>query len=326
MKKAIVAAALMVLVGGLCGCSNSSSNEDVPKGEAIEQREAVEQEVVPEIALHPVQMEIKCNPNLFFSRYDVNILVDGVIVGVLDHGATETYQIDLKEGRHTLSVEKEDDSKVDGSVSFDVSQESFASCNLSLTSDQVAIEDFRIISKAEKEEQDRIAQEKAEAEARAARDKEEAEARAAREEAARHAQEEEEKRVAEERANAVLTAETDADFAEFISSDDYEVISSFASSHIGRIIEFDGNVAYVDRHDNYKTRFDYLIYTGDYSETSVYGPIFRFENVAYHDLHMAEGSPDSIDMGLNLHIKAKIVKYNSSTGITELDPVEISVR
>ncbi|NHM13583.1 DUF4839 domain-containing protein [Xiamenia xianingshaonis] len=337
-KKVTAIVAVAALVCGLCGCANSSGTENAPK------EATADQAVEPVTVSYSLQLDITCQENLLFSRYDVNVLIDGTSIGILDHGASKTYEIDLEEGSHTLTVEKEDDSAVDGSVDFEITQESYASCNLALSSDQVAIEDFQIISITEKEKREKAAQEKAAIEEEA-RKKEEAQAQAAQEEAARRAQEEEAKaaqekaaeeearkreeeeaKAAEERMNTPLTADNDADFAEFLDSEDYGAISSFANSHIGQVIEFDGNVADVAHHEGFDTRFDYLIYVGDYSETSAHGPIFQFEDVNYYDLNLADGSPDTIGVGLNLRIKAKIVDYDSNADITKLDPIEVSVR
>ena len=88
-------------------------------------------------------------------------------------------------------------------------------------------------------------------------------------------------------------------------------IAEFASKYQGRIIEFDGNVAYVSPHEGYSTRFDYLIYAGDYSESMVSGPSFQFEDVNYYDLHLeGDNVPDLFDVGLNIHVIAKIEEYD----------------
>ena len=103
-------------------------------------------------------------------------------------------------------------------------------------------------------------------------------------------------------------------------------IKVFAEKYDGRIIEFDGNVAYVSPHENYNTRFDYLIYVGDYNEDFV-GPIFQFENVNYYDLHLkGDNVPDTFGMGINIHIVAEIEEYDEKSGLFKLTPVAITMR
>ena len=104
-------------------------------------------------------------------------------------------------------------------------------------------------------------------------------------------------------------------------------IAEFASKYQGRTIEFDGNVAYVSPHEGYSTRFDYLIYAGDYSETTVLGPSFQFEDVNYYDLHLeGDNVPDTFGVGLNIHVIAEIEEYDSVSGLFKLIPVAITMR
>ena len=80
-------------------------------------------------------------------------------------------------------------------------------------------------------------------------------------------------------------------------------------------------------HEGYRTRFDYLIYAGDYSESIVSGPSFQFEDVNYYDLHLeGDNIPDSFEVGLNIHVVAIIEEYDSGTGLFKLDPVKITIR
>lgn len=104
-------------------------------------------------------------------------------------------------------------------------------------------------------------------------------------------------------------------------------IQAFSDTYFGKTIEFDGNIAYVNPHDNYSTRFDYLILAGDYSETNVSGPNFRFTDVNYSDLHLTgDNIPDEIGIGLNVHIIATVGSYDESTGLFEIVPTSISIR
>ena len=82
--------------------------------------------------------------------------------------------------------------------------------------------------------------------------------------------------------------------------------------------------AAVQPHEGYNTRFDYLILAGD--NGSAKGPSFRFTNVNYADLHLSDDAPDTFGVGLNIHVKAKVLEYDSSTTWFELEPVEISMR
>lgn len=126
-----------------------------------------------------------------------------------------------------------------------------------------------------------------------------------------------------------LTVENSADLAALLAEPDYcaDRIAAFAATYRGRIIEFDGNIAAMNRHGDYETRFDVLVYPGDYSETSVIGPAFQFRDVNYQDLHLTGPNvPDSVGQGINLHITAEVGEYETSSCLFLLEPVSIEVR
>lgn len=105
------------------------------------------------------------------------------------------------------------------------------------------------------------------------------------------------------------------------------LVAEFADKYEGRIIEFDGNIATMMNHEEYDTRWDLLIYSGDYSETEVSGPSFKFEDVGVYDLGIDDlYLPNYIKNGANVHIIAEVEEYDEITGIFELDPVSITER
>lgn len=127
----------------------------------------------------------------------------------------------------------------------------------------------------------------------------------------------------------VFTVENCEELAEILTLKDPmdSKIESFARRYKGEIIEFDGNTAYVSHHGSYNTRFDFLIYAGDYSETSVSGPSFQFSDVSYHDLHLTGSNvPDAFGIGLNIHVIARVEDYNSFNGLFQLTPISITMR
>lgn len=123
----------------------------------------------------------------------------------------------------------------------------------------------------------------------------------------------------------VITAENNEEFAALLEGNDTgSAVSDFADSYQGRTIEFDGYTASVTPHDGYTTRFDYLILAGDDGDTL--GPNFHFSDVNYYDLHLSDDAPDTFGAGLNIHVKATVVRYDPDTAFFELDPVSISMR
>ena len=288
MKKKIIAAIFSMIVIGLSACQSEQSETN--------QAEEVQAEKFT------VQVKIECEENLLFSRYDVNIFIDDELLGTLEHGATDIYTAELVEGEHTLKAEKEDESDVDGTVEFEVSENMELSYQLSLSNDQIEIE-------------------KIEPEQGASQNEEKTD-----EESAEKIKDTEEDKDATEE---VLNMNNCEELAALLSlKDEFDPsIAEFASKYQGRTIEFDGNVAYVSPHEGYNTRFDYLIYAGDYSESEVSGPSFQFEDVNYYDLNLeGDNVPDTFDVGLNIHVVAKIKEYNSESGLFKLEPVAITMR
>lgn len=288
MKKKIIAAIFAMIVMGLTACQGEQSETN--------QAEEVQAEKFT------VQVKIECEENLLFSRYDVNIFIDDKLLGTLEHGATDTYTAELVEGEHTLKAEKEDESDVDGTVEFEVSDNMELSYRLSLSNDQIEIE------KIEPEQDASQNEEKTD------------------EESAEKIKDTEEDKDATEE---VLNVHNCEELTALLSlKDEFDPsIAEFALKYQGRTIEFDGNVAYVSPHEGYNTRFDYLIYAGDYSESEVSGPSFQFEDVNYYDLHLeGDNVPDTFDVGLNIHVVAKIVEYDSESGLFKLEPVAITMR
>ena len=138
-----------------------------------------------------------------------------------------------------------------------------------------------------------------------------------------------EKSKVEEPKVEILTVDNCKELAEVLSIKDESdpLIKEFAKKYAGRTIEFDGNTAYVSNHGNYKTRFDYLIFAGDYSKTNFSGPNFQFRDVNYNDLLLTgDNVPDTFGVGLNIHIIATVEEYSETSGLFQLKPVSIKMR
>ncbi len=127
-----------------------------------------------------------------------------------------------------------------------------------------------------------------------------------------------------------LTATNNAELAYILAASDPgdPAIAAFAAKYQGRTIEFDGNIAYMNNHDGYETRFDLLIYAGDFSTTSAIGPNFQFRDInIVSDLQLTgANSPDLIGAGQNLHIVARVEAYEPNSQLFILEPVSTSVR
>ncbi|MGO4186379.1 DUF4839 domain-containing protein [Pseudarthrobacter sp. TAF60_1] len=131
-------------------------------------------------------------------------------------------------------------------------------------------------------------------------------------------------------AEQTLTVQNNAELAALLTATDldYDRIEGFATKYKGRTIEFDGNIADMNNHGDYKTRYDILIGAGNYSATSMPGPNFQFKDVnIVSDLHLTGSNiPDGLGKGNNLHIIARVEGFNRTQGLFFLKPVSTSVR
>lgn len=126
-----------------------------------------------------------------------------------------------------------------------------------------------------------------------------------------------------------LTAENNPDLTNLLSlkNPDDPSVSAFANNHKGQIIEFDGCVVDVAPYGSTRTRFTYLLSAGDFDPDSALGPNFQFSDIGYYDFHFpADNAPESVLVGMNLHIVAEVGEYDSNTSLFQLRPVETSVR
>lgn len=127
----------------------------------------------------------------------------------------------------------------------------------------------------------------------------------------------------------VITPETNPDFTALLALGDYcdASVAAFAEQHKGQTLAFDASVGAMITHDGASTRYNILLGAGDFSETSAPGPAFQFRDVnTTSDLHFAGDVPDSIGVGANLRVTARVDRYEPSSCLFLLDPVETSFR
>lgn len=106
-----------------------------------------------------------------------------------------------------------------------------------------------------------------------------------------------------------------------------EKIKAFAENFAGQTIAFDANIAYVSNHGSYKTRYDILVYSGDYSEETCSGPNFQFSDVGIRDLGISDlYLPDFVKAGSNVRVVAEVEEYKEMSELFILDPVLVEER
>ena len=129
--------------------------------------------------------------------------------------------------------------------------------------------------------------------------------------------------------SAVITTENNEEFKALLQTDDSSTITNFIQKYKGQIIEFDGHIADIAHYKNYKTKFDMLIYSGNYlgAEQAPSGPNFKFVNITtVSNAAFNSFNGENISKGQNVHIKAQIGNYNSTQDLVYLSPIEVSPR
>lgn len=129
--------------------------------------------------------------------------------------------------------------------------------------------------------------------------------------------------------SAVITTENNEEFKALLQTEDSNTITDFVQKHKNQTIEFDGHIADIAHYKNYKTKFDMLIYGGDYlgTEQAPSGPNFKFVNVTtVSNSAFKSFNGENISKGQNVRIKAQIGNYNSTQDIVYLSPIEVSPR
>lgn len=128
---------------------------------------------------------------------------------------------------------------------------------------------------------------------------------------------------------AIITSADNAEFAALLALTDYcsPDIAAFAAAHVGERVEFDGFIGAMNNHDGASTRYDMLLNAGDFDPDHSTGPMFQYRDVnASNDLHWTGAQPDTVGVGANLHLVAEIDKYEESSCLFLLDPVQTSAR
>ena len=87
-----------------------------------------------------VQIQVNCAENLIFSKYDLEVSIDGNLLGSLKHGASEEYDIDLTKGCHIIEFTSAESADVFGDTEFQVNEEMLFIYDLHCTASEVVVE------------------------------------------------------------------------------------------------------------------------------------------------------------------------------------------
>ncbi len=87
-----------------------------------------------------VKIHVDFVPNLIFSKYDVNLLLNGIEEGTLTHGEDQDFEFSIDPGEYTLTFESAESSSVKGEVTLTVDCDIEASYKIACSSEKVSVE------------------------------------------------------------------------------------------------------------------------------------------------------------------------------------------
>ena len=87
-----------------------------------------------------VKIHVDFVSNLIFSKYDVNLLLNGIEEGTLTHGEDQDFELSIDPGEYTLTFESAESSSVKGEVTLTVDCDIEASYKIACSSDKVSVE------------------------------------------------------------------------------------------------------------------------------------------------------------------------------------------
>ncbi|MBQ2798061.1 MAG: Ltp family lipoprotein, partial [Ruminiclostridium sp.] len=89
---------------------------------------------------YSISIDVSCEENLMFSRYDVCVYADNTKLGVVEHGTHNIFSASLTKGTHTIKFTEEGNESVDGSVNIVVDGNNSFKFEIACKNDQVEVE------------------------------------------------------------------------------------------------------------------------------------------------------------------------------------------
>lgn len=123
-----------------------------------------------------------------------------------------------------------------------------------------------------------------------------------------------------------ITVDNNSEFSAVLNNntDDDSPYITFANKYNNQIIELDGHIEYLGLYDDYNTRWEALIVSGDWAgwEASYTGPVFKTQ-----DFNMQEVKFEGLmETEINIHVVGRIMEYNETQQLFFIDPITITQR
>lgn len=89
---------------------------------------------------YEVSVEIECVENLLFSKYNVDVYIDDMLEGTIEHGTTKTFNTILAKGTYEIKFVNAENEDVTGMVEINIHQDETLKYKISCASDKIGVE------------------------------------------------------------------------------------------------------------------------------------------------------------------------------------------
>jgi len=127
----------------------------------------------------------------------------------------------------------------------------------------------------------------------------------------------------------VITPQNNPEFAALLKTPDScdSANPDFATKYKGKTVAFNGSIVNMAPHDDYDTRYDFLLGPGDKGPNTGVGPAFKYEDVNILDLKLTGTEiPAAVGAGDKFRFIAEVGEFNADQCILFLDPVSTEIR
>lgn len=101
-------------------------------------------EITYYVIKYTINIRVEFESNLIFSRYDVNLMVNGTKKGEIKHGTSLDFRLRIRAGENMLTFVNTQDSNVNGSIKITVESDLDVTYKIAAFNDKVTIENITI--------------------------------------------------------------------------------------------------------------------------------------------------------------------------------------
>lgn len=176
MKRKLVFLAVLLTSVSLMGCGKENSTvadnvnasyqvEELESNEVIDDSIEVDSEFEEsnDISEQPertnvvndrlVELNVICEKNIVFSKYDVKVIIDNNELGTIEHGKEKSFNISLSDGKHTVEFINVKDESIFGTSDLEIKADVTIVYNIECKKDKVSV---TLTSRNEKSKENQI--------------------------------------------------------------------------------------------------------------------------------------------------------------------------